>query len=171
MTIKIATAECFTHGIIAREIHACCQGYQGEFGPKVLGNLPDDVTLLCGLFIPTLSALKTVLKVDPPEPHKLINGIKVYNEEDDLEVAMLMAKSVRDINCADIGIGTTAGIGRGGIAIITDKFTVKTTSDVYADLCSSDSKQILLRQNSGIKKTLSILKDVISSDNEEKIKP
>ncbi|HII83805.1 MAG TPA: UPF0254 family protein [Methanobacterium subterraneum] len=166
MTIKIATAECFTHGIIAREIHACGQGYQGEFGPKVLENLPDDVILLCGMFIPTLSALKTVLKVDPPEPQKLINGIKVYNEEDDQKVALLMAKAVKNISGADIGIGTTAGIGKGGIAIVTDGYAFKTTSEVYADLCSPDSEQLLLRQKSGVEKTLILLKQILNMEKD-----
>jgi uncharacterized protein (UPF0254 family) len=167
MTIKIATAECFTHGIIAREIHACAQGYQGEFGPDIwkpttLENFQDEITLLCGMFIPTLSALKSVLKVDPPEPHKLLNGIKVYKEEDDQEVAVLMAKAVKNISGADIGIGTTAGIGKGGIAIVTPELAVKTTSDVYADLCSSNSEQLLLRQRSGVEKTLLLLEQILN---------
>lgn len=168
MTIEIATAECFTHGIIAREIHACIQGYHGEFGPNILEtqrwkNLQNEMVLLCGLFIPTLSSLKSVLKVDPPEPHQLINGIKVYHEEDDQEVAVLMAKAVKDISGADIGIGTTAGIGRGGIAIVTNESTLKTTSDIYADLCSSDSEQLLLRQKSGVEKTLVLLEQILSN--------
>ncbi len=166
MTIKIATAECFTHGLVAREIHACTQGYQGEFGPQLWGpetikNFQEEVILLCGLFIPTLTALKTVLKVDPPEPHRLINGIKVYQEKEDQEVAVLMARAVKDISGADIGIGTTAGIGKGGIALLTDQYVVKTTSDVYADLCSADSQKLLLRQRSGVKKTLDILEEVV----------
>jgi uncharacterized protein (UPF0254 family) len=166
MTITVATAECFTHGIIAREIHAAIQGYQGEFGPKSLNlewlkDRRGEVILLCGMFIPTLSACKSILKIDPPKPQKLINGIKVYNEEDDQKVAVLMARAVKDISGADIGIGTTAGIGRGGIAIVTDELTVKTTSDVYADLCSSDSQQLLSRQRSGVEKTLVLLKPVL----------
>lgn len=166
MTIKIATAECFTHGLVAREIHACTQGYKGEFGPQLGGpetikNFQDEVLLLCGLFIPTLTALKTVLKVDPPEPHQLINGIKVYQEKEDQEVAVLMARAVKDLTGADVGIGTTAGIGKGGIALLTDQYVVKTTSDVYADLCSADSQKLLLRQRLGVKKTLDILEEVI----------
>jgi uncharacterized protein (UPF0254 family) len=169
MTITIATAECFTHGIIAREIHAAIQGYRGEFGPNIwnpqtLKNLQDDVILLCGMFIPTMSALKSVLKVDPPEPEELIKGIKVYHEDDDQKVAVLMARAVKDISGADIGIGTTAGIGKGGIAIVTDELTVKITSDVYADLCSSDSQQLLARQRSGIKKTLDVLEDILINE-------
>ncbi|EKF85615.1 UPF0254 family protein [Methanobacterium formicicum] len=166
MTITIATAECFTHGIIAREIHAAIQGYHGEFGPKSLNlkwlkDRRGELILLCGMFIPTLSAVKSVLKVNPPQPQKLINGIKVYQEEDDLEVAVLMARAVKEITGADIGIGTTAGIGRGGISIVTDKLTVKTTSDVSADLCSSNSNQLLARQKSGIKKTFMLLESVL----------
>lgn len=166
MTIKIATAECFTHGLVAREIHACTQGYQGEFGPQLwcpetIKNFQEEVMLLCGLFIPTLTALKTVLKVDPPEPHRLINGIKVYQQKEDQEVAVLMARAVKDLTGADVGIGTTAGIGKGGIALLTDQYTVKTTSDVYADLCSADSQKLLLRQRSGVKKTLGILEEII----------
>ena len=64
------------------------------------------------MFIPTLSALKSVLNVDPPQPHKIIREIKVYHEEDDQEVALLMADAIRNITGADIGIGTTAGVGK-----------------------------------------------------------
>ncbi|NYB52111.1 MAG: UPF0254 family protein [Methanobacteriaceae archaeon] len=169
MTLKIATAECFTHGIVAREIHAWAQGYQGEFGPNVLkpdsiDKLQGEVLLLCGLFIPTLSALKTVLKVDAPEPAELKRGIKVYYEEEDQEVAVLMAQAVKDISGADIGIGTTAGIGKGGIAIAGDEFTVRATSDVYADLLMPDSEQLLLRQKSGVEKTLLLLEEILAPE-------
>lgn len=174
MPLRIATAECFTHGVIAREIHACTQGYQGNFGPKVLEpevlqNIESKVILLCGMFIPTLSALKTVLKVDPPEPSKIIRGIKVYHEEDDQDVAMLMAKAVKSISGADIGIGTTAGIGKGGIAIVTDEYALKTTSDVYADLCSADSEKLLLRQKSGVEKTLVLLEQILDPENQNDV--
>ncbi|BDZ70827.1 FeGP cofactor biosynthesis protein HcgF family protein [Methanobacterium petrolearium] len=167
MTITVATAECFTHGIIAREIHACTQGYQGEFGPQVLKpeslkNFQDNVILLCGMFIPTLSALKSVLKVDPPKPHKIINGIKVYHEKEDQEVALLMARAVKKISGADVGIGTTAGIGRGGISIVTQDKTVRINSDEYADLCSPNSEQLLSRQRSGVKKTLILLEQILN---------
>lgn len=176
MTITVATAECFTHGIIAREIHAAIQGYQGEFGPKSpnlqwLKGRRGEVILLCGMFIPTLSAVKSVLKVDPPQPQQLINGIKVYHEEDDQKVALLMAKAVKEISGAYIGIGTTAGIGRGGIAIVTPELTIKTTSDVYADLRSANSEQLLERQRSGITNAMNILEDIIQNKIEGTIIP
>ncbi len=164
--IKVATAECFTHGHIAREIHGFSQGYDGEFGPdyNLLKGIPYDLSVVCGIFAPTLSALQKVLKVNPPKPMKLIHGIKVYNEENDKKVAVMMAESVKNLSDADIGIGTTAGIGRGGIAISTDKFVVVTNSGFYADLTAHNSLQLLKRQEYGVKKTLSIFVD-IACDN------
>lgn len=164
--IKVATAECFTHGHIAREIHAISQGYNGKFGPNYnsLKNISYDLSVVCGIFAPTLSALQNILKVNPPEPLNLIRGIKVYDEENDKKVAVMMAESVKNLSDADIGIGTTAGIGRGGIAISTDKFVVVTNSGFYADLTAHDSFQLLKRQEYGIKKALFIFRDVLNDD-------
>jgi len=164
--IKVATAECFTHGHIAREIHAISQGYDGEFGPNypLLKNVTQDLTVVCGIFAPTLSALQKVLKVDPPEPLKLIRGIKVYDEENDKKVAVMMAEAVKDLLEADMGIGTTAGIGRGGIAISTDEYTVVTSSGFYADITTHDSSRLLKRQECGIKKVLSVFVGVLGGD-------
>lgn len=164
--IKVATAECFTHGHIAREIHGFSQGYDGEFGPdyNLLNGIPYDLSVVCGIFAPTLSALQKVLKVDPPEPLKLIRGIKVYDEENDKKVAVIMAKAVKDLLGANIGIGTTAGIGRGGIAVSTDEYTVVASSGFYADITTHDSSRLLKRQECGIKKALSIFVDVINDD-------
>ncbi|MCZ3367147.1 MULTISPECIES: UPF0254 family protein [Methanobacterium] len=164
--IKVATAECFTHGHIAREIHAISQGYEGKFGPNypLLKNITQDLTVVCGIFAPTLSALQKVLEVDPPEPLKLIRGIKVYNEENDKKVAVIMAESVKNLSGADIGIGTTAGIGRGGVAISTGEYTVVASSGFYADLTTPDSLQLFKRQECGIKKALSIFVDVLDGD-------
>jgi Uncharacterized protein conserved in archaea len=73
---------------------------------------------------------------------------------------------VKNISGADIGIGTTAGIGKGGIAIVIDEYTLKTTSDVCADLCSFDSEQLLLRQKSGVEKTLILLKQILNLEKD-----
>ncbi len=164
--IKIATAECFTHGKIGREIHALGQGYEGNFGleyiknPQKYGDFNfNNLSLNCSLFIPTLDAVKSILKIEnPPKPHSLIKGIKVYDEPKDKEVSRLMAESVKKQTQCDIAIGTTAGIGRGGISIISDKFKITTTSDIKADLTqNNNSQQLYLRQENGIRKTLDIL--------------
>lgn len=164
--IKVATAECFTHGHIARELHVTSRGYEGKLGPNyyLLKDINQDLGVVCGIFAPTLSALQNVLKVDPPEPLKLINGIKVYDEENDKKVAVLMAEAVKNLSDADIGIGTTAGIGRGGIAISTSEFTVVTDSGYYADLTTDCPLELLKRQKYGVKKVLSILVDVLAKD-------
>lgn len=176
--LKVATAECFTHGLIAREIHALSQGYEGEFGCDFLnnynynnntasapnGNFKPNISVVCGIFVPTVSGLKNILKIDAPTPSKIIRGVKVYDENYDKQVAVLMAKAVKDISEADMGIGTTAGIGRGGIAISTEEFTVVTTSGFYADLTSFCSPQLLKRQKKGVQKALNIFMAILNDD-------
>lgn len=169
--IKVATAECFTHGKIGREIHAICQNYEGNFNLDYLNDYASldysKISLSCSLFIPTLEALKKVLKVEsPPEPLMLIKGIKVYNEEEDKKVAELMANSVKKLTNCDIAIGTTAGVGKGGIAIVTDNITIIATSDVYADLRDNNTEQIFKRQESAIKKTIKLFLLLLNEDFE-----
>ena len=69
--IKIATAECFTHGKIGRELHAIAQGYTGNFGrdyienPESYGNFNyNELSVTCSLFIPTIEAVKSVLQIE-----------------------------------------------------------------------------------------------------------
>lgn len=173
--IKIATAECFTHGKIGREVHTLAQGYEGNFGldyienPQEFGDFDyENISLNCSLFIPTIEAVKTILKVEnPPQPQLLIKGIKVYDENGDKEVSKIMAEAVKKQTNCDIAIGTTAGIGKGGIAIISDDFEIITTSDIEADLRENNSEQLYLRQESGIKKALKILLLILNDKFEE----
>ena len=163
--IKIATAECFTHGKIGRELHALAQNYDGDFGceyiknPKDYGNFDyNELSVTCSLFIPTIEAVVKILNVEnPPKPNKLIKGIKVYDEKGDETVSRIMAQAVKNLSDCDIAIGTTAGIGRGGISIITDEYEIMTTADVYADLCENNSENLFQRSENGIKKTLEII--------------
>ncbi len=158
--IRIATAECFTHGKIAREIHAFSQGYPLSYNWTIK---PRDykLSLIAGLFIPTISGIKKILKFEPPPPTEIMDDIKVYDEATDKKMANRMAKAVKDITGADIGIGTTAGVGRGGIALVSDNIEVIGSSDVYADLRSSPATKIMKRQESGVKKTLKLLEDTL----------
>ena len=163
--IKIATAECFTHGKIGRELHALAQNYEGHFGMEYIENPKDygdfdynELSVTCSLFIPTIEAVEKILNVEnPPKPDKLIKGIKVYDEKGDLKVSKIMAQAVKDLSGCDIAIGTTAGVGRGGICIITDDYEISTTTDVYADLCENNSEKLFQRSEDGIKKTLKII--------------
>ncbi len=177
--ISIATAECFTHGILSREIHALAQDYSDNLASSYIDlvkeiqkkclkdailedkcNIFDltDLSVTCGLFIPTLDAIKSILKIDNPvEPLELIKGIKVYDDSGDIEMSILMAEAAKKISNSDIGIGTTAGIGYGGIAIVDNRLIISTSSDVYANLSEANSNNLYERQKSGIEKTLKIL--------------
>ena len=176
--ITIATAECFTHGILAR-IHALAQGYEDNFGSKysyLVNKVEKDclkdailedkcsifdlrnLSVTCGLFIPTLDAVKSILQIENPvEPLELIKGIKVYDDIGDIEMSILMAEAAKKIANTSIGIGTTAGIGYGGIAIVDDDMIISTSSDVSANLIDADCDNLYMRQKSGVEKTLKML--------------
>ena len=162
--IKIATAECFTHGKIGRELHALAQNYEGNFGRDYIENPKDygdfdynELSVTCSLFIPTIEAVVKILNVEnPPKPNELIKGIKVYDEAGDKAASRIMAQAVKKLSNCDIAIGTTAGVGRGGISIITDEYELLTTTDVYADLRENNSETLFNRSEDGIKKTLEI---------------
>ncbi len=94
---------------------------------------------------------------NPPKPNKLIKGIKVYDEKGDKKVSKIMAQAVKDLSNCDIAIGTTAGIGHGGISIVTNDYEIMTTTDVYADLRENNSEELFQRSENGIKKTLEII--------------
>lgn len=172
--IKIATAECFTHGKIGRELHALAQNYEGNFGSEYIENPKDygdfdfnEVSVTCSLFIPTLEGVEKILNVDPLKPKKLIKGIKVYDELGDKTVSRIMAESLKRLSDCDIAIGTTAGIGRGGITIITENFEIITTTNIYADLCEDNSEKLFQRSEDGIKKTLKIILLILNNKIDE----
>ena len=163
--IKIATAECFTHGKIGLELHALAQNYEGNFASKYIENLEDygdfnynELSVTCSLFIPTIDAVKDILKVEnPPNPDYLIKGIKVYDENGDKKVSKIMAKAVMEITSCDIAIGSTAGIGHGAITIITPTHEITTTTEIYTDLRQNNSEELFQRQVNGIKKAIDII--------------
>lgn len=173
--IKIATAECFTHGKIGRELHALAQGYEGSFGRDYIDNHKDygdfdfnDLSVTCSLFIPTIEAVEKILNVEnPPKPDKLIKGIKVYDEEGDRLVSRIMAQAVKDLSGCDIAIGTTAGIGRGAISVISDEYEITAVTDVYADLCENNSEKLFERSESGIEKALEIVMLLLNGRTDE----
>lgn len=169
--IKIATVECFTQGNIGREIHSLAQSYTGDFGNNYSKIIKEtiaecnsifdfnELSLSCSLFIPTLDGVKDVLRMkNPLKPIKLIKGIKVYDDEGDKKMALAMAEALGDIcPSQNILIATTAGIGYGGIAIMTDEVKIITSSDCYANLIECKSEDLNRRSISGIEKILKIL--------------
>lgn len=163
MIIKIATAECFTHGKVAQEIHAFSQGYHQNYNWNIN---PSSFTLslVAGMFIPTINGVKNVLRFDPLTPLETINDIKVYNQKGDLEMAVLMATNVQKVCASDIGIGTTAGVGKGGLAVCDSEHILLSSSDVHTDLRNSNPSQIFKRQQSGINKILFMLECLITEN-------
>lgn len=170
--IRIATAECFTHGEIGRELHALAQGYEGNFGCKYIENPEkygdfdyNELSVTCSLFIPTIEAVKKILNVsNPPQPNTLIKGIKVYDEKGDREVSKIMAEAVMKMSDCDIAIGTTAGVGHGAMTIVTNDYEITSITDVYADLNELNSEDLYKRSHSGIRKTLEIMLLFLNND-------
>ncbi|MDO9045838.1 MAG: UPF0254 family protein [Methanobacteriaceae archaeon] len=161
MIIKIATAECFTHGKVAQEIHSFSQGYPQNYTWN-LNSSDFNLSLVAGMFIPTINGVENVLRFNPSAPLETINDIKIYDQEGDLEMAVLMAKSVQKICKSDIGVGTTAGVGKGGLAVCDNKHILLSTSDVHTDLRKCESSLIFERQKSGIEKVLFMLECLIT---------
>ncbi|HID92401.1 TPA: hypothetical protein EYP45_04770 [Candidatus Peregrinibacteria bacterium] len=87
---------------------------------------------------------------------------KVYNEKKDIEVAYLMAKGLKNKLRCNIAIGTTAGIGRGGICILTDNRRYLFTTDIYGDILTG--KNLVERSENGISKTLNKLVEILSNE-------
>ena len=79
-------------------------------------------------------------------------------------MSKIMAKAVKELSGCDIAIGTTAGIGRGGISIITDTCEITTTTNVYADLCENNSEELYQRSENGIEKALKIVLLLLNDD-------
>lgn len=159
--VRVALAECFTQGNVCREIHAHSMGYPLTYQWKRdSGRIP--ISVVAGLFIPTLSGIRTFLHFEPLIPAFVKNDIKIYDQEQDIQMALLMAQSVKTLSGADIGIGTTAGVGKGAVAVVYNGGSTVSTSDVYADLLSSPSWLIGERQRSGVKISLQIFESVIN---------
>ncbi|WP_457615097.1 FeGP cofactor biosynthesis protein HcgF family protein [Methanopyrus sp.] len=169
--LTVATAECFTHGFVGREIHASASGYTGELGSDILGTeLEGKVSVVAACFIPTVSGLKSILNINPPEPDEVSkSGAKAYREKTDRKVAVMMARSVRERTEADVGIGTTAGIGRGAICLDDGEVTLLGRTDVHANLLKPD-KRIRKRQIQGVKRSLMMFRAYFRGELDELLK-
>lgn len=161
MNLKIATAECFTHGKIAEELHAFSRGYYHQY-PFTINREEIEFSVVAGLFLPTLSSVKTILRIEPLEPKAIVDNIKVYEQENDSRMAFRMAEAVMRLTEADIGIGTTAGIGKGAVAIVSAAKIYSRTSAVDADFRSSEPKLLIKREKSGVFTALGLLEEFLS---------
>lgn len=163
--LKISCAECFTLGKIAQEIHAFSRGYPRDYSWNIEGSHVK-ISLIGAVFVPTLTGVQNLLKIKPLEPFVTLDDIKVYEEKEDIIMAEMMAQAVQDIAGADIGIGSSAGIGKGGVAVCNHEMIISGPTGVNADLRKSSFELIIRRQKSGIKKTLYLLEHLIKKELE-----
>ena len=155
--LSIATAECFTHGKIGTIIHKIASGYDEVKEHPYYNYINGNVYVMASMFIPLRYSAEKLLNINLPDPDYKYKYAKAYSEKNDLKVAYLMAKGIKDVLNCDMAIGTTAGVGRGGICILTDRNKYLFTTDVYGDLINR--KNIIERQKNGVEKHLiSLLK-------------
>ncbi|MCS3900409.1 UPF0254 family protein [Methanococcus voltae] len=163
--ITIATVECFTLGKIGIYIHKIASKY-----PELdyfLNKNPEYIILhsskvLTAMFMPSKEIAETFLNIALPNSDYDYNYSKAYSQENDELVAELMAKGLKNITKCNIAIGTTAGIGKGAICIITDKKVYNFTSDVEADLLTKQN--VSERQKNAIEKTIKKILDILKEE-------
>jgi uncharacterized protein (UPF0254 family) len=151
--LKVASAECFTHGDIGKTLHLLSAPYAKK---------PLPLKVVYSSFVPSPEVFKKLFQAELPPPQLLLNGyIKLYTEEDDCRAATLMAKALKEMLGVDVAIASSAGVGRGCVAVLFGKRLYLLTSDVYADLITSTPREILKRKTSAVRKTIKLLKDLI----------
>ena len=160
--ITVATAECFTHGKIGITIHKMASGYDEVKEHPYYEYINGNVKVMASMFIPSKYSAEKLLNVELPEPDYAYEYAKAYSEENDLKVAYLMAKGIKNILNCDIAIGTTAGVGKGGICILTDNSKYVFTTDIQGDLIKG--KNIIQRQKNGIEKTINKFVEILKKE-------
>ena len=157
--ISVATAECFTHGRIGVILHKMAMGYEDVKGHSYYSIFNKNIYVIASMFLPQRGAIKNILDIELPPPDYSYRYAKVYNEKNDLKVAYLMARGLKDKLKCNITIGTTAGVGRGGICILTDRNRYLFTTDVYGNVLTGEN--LIERSEDGVCKTLNKLVEVL----------
>jgi len=151
--MKVATAECFTHCQIAVRIHRLSAPYCKD------RRMP--VEVVWGGFFPNVESVKTILNLELPKPEYNLNGIKVYNEENDLKVSFLICKKIKGLFSSHISIASSAGIGRGAVVINYKGEYFYLRSKHSVDLRKADKKKVLLRSRSAVERTIKSVESLI----------
>jgi uncharacterized protein (UPF0254 family) len=114
------------------------------------------------MFLPSKKGIESLLDVNLPEPDYVFKYSKAYNQENDILVAKLVAKALKNkLNC-NIAISSTAGIGNGAVCIVTDYNDYVFSSDIYGDLLKGQN--IIKRQESGIEKAYNTFIDILKKE-------
>ncbi len=160
--ITVATAECFTHGKIGTTLHKMASGYDEVKKHPYYSYVRGNVKIIASMFIPSKYGAEKLLNIKLPRPDYDYKYAKAYSEKNDLIVAYLMANGVKNLLNCNISIGTTAGIGRGGICILTDNNKYTFTTNVNADLITGTN--IELRQKRGIDLALNKFVEILKKE-------
>ncbi|MBA2850664.1 uncharacterized protein (UPF0254 family) [Methanococcus maripaludis] len=160
--ISVATAECFTHGKIGTKIHKIACGYKEFEKDSNYDMIHGNVYVMASMFLPSKKGIESLLDVKLPEPDYVFKYSKAYNQENDILVAKLVAKALKNkLNC-NIAISSTAGIGNGAVCIVTDYNDYVFSSDIYGDLLKGQN--IIKRQESGIEKAYNTFIDILKKE-------
>jgi uncharacterized protein (UPF0254 family) len=144
-TLKVATAECFTHCEIGKKLHLVSAPYS---------KYPLPLRVVFSSFIPSVEVAKRVLGVELPPPTVEVNGIKVYTEEVDKEVTRLLAKGLVETFGVDVAIATSAGVGRGAITLWVEGEEETFTTEVEVDFTKATPEEIEMRKTDGVRKAI-----------------
>ncbi|HIP84812.1 MAG TPA: UPF0254 family protein [Methanothermococcus okinawensis] len=160
--LSVATAECFTHGRIGIILHKMAMGYEDVKGHPYYPIFNRHIYVVASMFLPQRDAIRDILGVELPPVDYPYRYAKVYDEKKDLQVAYLMAKGLKDKLRCNISIGTCAGVGRGGICILTDRNKYLFTTDVHGNVLTGEN--LNKRSENGISKTLDKLVEILRTE-------
>ena len=160
--LSVATAECFTHGKIGVILHKMAMGYEDIKRCPYYSIFNNNIYVIASMFLPQKDVIECILDIKLPPPDYKYRYAKVYNEKNDLKVAYLIAKGLKDKLGCNIAIGTTAGVGRGGICILTDSRRYLFTTDVYGNVLTGEN--LVDRSKDGLYKTLNKLAEILSNE-------
>ena len=148
--ITFASAECFTHSLIGAEVHRLS-------APYVPGRLP--VSVVASLFLPGVFAVRELLGVSLPSPICEVNGVKVYDEEGNVNVVRALSRVLKEKLKVDIALSSSAGIGRGVIAVLfkDSEFLIKTEISL-SNFPDAPYELIEKRKREGVEKAVDCLK-------------
>ena len=157
--LSVATVECFTHGRIGIILHKISMGYEDVREHPYYPIFNKNIYVMASMFLPQKDTVEVILDIEMPPPDYPYRYAKVYSEKNDLKVAYLMAKGLKDKLECNISIGTTAGVGRGGICILTDKNRYLFTTDIYGNVLTGEN--LVERSEDGVSKTLNKLAEIL----------
>ena len=156
-TLTFASVECFTHCGIGIGIHRLS-------APYVENRLP--VSVVAVLFLPCVSSIREFLEVPLPIPLREVNGVKVYSEEENVEVTRLLSRRLREKLNVDIALSSSAGIGRGVVSVLfRDKEFLIRTEVSLSDFPTISQQLVDRRREAGVTKGLECLKALITGSS------